>query len=146
MPFGKNARVLRDIKARKEVNASEVMRRAYIYVARNETLPAQVRYQAQLQLNNFSKYQRPTTVKNRCTETGKGRGILSKWGLCRVSARAPSDSIERPTYLLNPVVPIQAEGAGRRTSGRDESQLVMFLPSMSPKVTCARRTFAERFS
>lgn len=86
MPFGKNARVLRDVKARKEVNAAEVMRRAYIYVARNETLPAQVRYQAQLQLNNFSKYQRPTTVKNRCTETGKGRGILSKWGLCRVSA------------------------------------------------------------
>lgn len=73
------------MKARKEVNASEVMRRAYIYVARNETLPAQVRYQAQLQLNNFSKYQRPTTVKNRCTETGKGRGILSRWGLCRVS-------------------------------------------------------------
>ncbi|KAG9009807.1 40S ribosomal protein mrp2, mitochondrial [Tulasnella sp. JGI-2019a] len=96
MPFGKNARVLRDIKARNEVNASEVMRRAYIYVARNETLPAQVRYQAQLQLNNFSKYQRPTTVKNRCTETGKGRGVLSKWGLCRYQFRLKALAGELP--------------------------------------------------
>ncbi len=84
MAFGKNARVLRDIKARQQVKDSEVLRRAYIYVARNETLAPQVRYQAQLQLNNFTKYQRPAIVKNRCTETGRGRGILSKWGLCRV--------------------------------------------------------------
>lgn len=88
MAFGKNVRIIRDVKARAGVKDSELMRRAYIYVARNETLPAQVRYQAQLQLNSFSKYERPTTVKNRCTETGRGRGILSKWGLCRVSTRS----------------------------------------------------------
>ncbi|KIO33966.1 hypothetical protein M407DRAFT_13627 [Tulasnella calospora MUT 4182] len=96
MPFGKNARVLRDIKARVEVQDSEVLRRAYIAVARNETLPSQVRYQAQLQLNNFTKYQRPTTVKNRCTETGRGRGILSKWGLCRYQFRLKALKGELP--------------------------------------------------
>ncbi|KAG8907222.1 40S ribosomal protein mrp2, mitochondrial [Tulasnella sp. 403] len=96
MAFGKSARLLRDIKARKEVADSEVLRRAYVYVARNETLPAQVRYQAQLQLNNFSKYQRPTTVKNRCTETGKGRGVLSKWGLCRYQFRLKALAGEIP--------------------------------------------------
>lgn len=77
-------RILRDIKARNGVNATEITRRAYLYVARNQTLPPQVRYQAQLQLNTFGKYTRPTTVKNRCTETGRGRGVIGEFGLCRV--------------------------------------------------------------
>jgi small subunit ribosomal protein S14 len=77
-------RILRDMKARTGVAENEVLRRAYLYVARNQALPAQVRYQAQLQLNTFGRYTRPTTVKNRCTETGRGRGILSEFGLCRV--------------------------------------------------------------
>ncbi|KDQ14701.1 hypothetical protein BOTBODRAFT_32464 [Botryobasidium botryosum FD-172 SS1] len=84
---GMNIRVLRDIQARKEVRDAEILRRAYLYVARNRTLPGTVRAQAQLQLNTFSKYTRPTTVKNRCTETGRGRGIMSKFGLCRFQFR-----------------------------------------------------------
>lgn len=88
MPLRPNIRVVRDIKARHGVNEHEIIRRAYLYVARNQTLPPQVRYQAQLQLNTFDKYTRPTTVKNRCTETGRGRGIMSEFGLCRVRALA----------------------------------------------------------
>ncbi|KZT72600.1 hypothetical protein DAEQUDRAFT_685656, partial [Daedalea quercina L-15889] len=80
-------RVLRDMKARNGVKANEVARRAYLYVARNQTLPPEVRYQAQLQLNTFGRYTRPTTVKNRCTETGRGRGIISEFGLCRFQFR-----------------------------------------------------------
>lgn len=83
-PSMDKARVLRDIKARNGVKAYEVVRRAYLYVARNQSLPPQVRHQAQLQLNTFGRYTRPTTVKNRCTETGRGRGIMSEFGLCRV--------------------------------------------------------------
>lgn len=79
-----NARVLRDIKARQGVHANEIARRAYLYVARNETLPPQVRHQAQLQLNTYGRYTRPTTVKNRCIISGKGRGIISEFGLSRV--------------------------------------------------------------
>jgi len=79
--------VLRDIKARKGVRVSEIARRAYLYVARNEALPPQVRHQAQLQLNTFGRYTRPTTVKNRCYETGRGRGIMSEFGLCRFQFR-----------------------------------------------------------
>ncbi|KAF9779477.1 hypothetical protein BJ322DRAFT_1012998 [Thelephora terrestris] len=79
--------VLRDIKARKGVAANEIARRAYLFVARNQTLPPQVRYQAQLQLNTFGRYTRPTTVKNRCTESGRGRGIMSEFGLCRFQFR-----------------------------------------------------------
>jgi small subunit ribosomal protein S14 len=79
-----NIRVLRDIKARNGVRANEIARRAYLYVARNQTLPPQVRHQAQLQLNTFGRYTRPTTVKDRCSETGRGRGIMSEFALCRV--------------------------------------------------------------
>lgn len=80
-----NIRVLRDMKTRHIVQANEVARRAYLYVARNQTLPPQVRHQAQLQLNTFGRYTRPTSVKNRCHESGKGRGIIGEFGLCRVS-------------------------------------------------------------
>ncbi|KAG5341833.1 37S ribosomal protein MRP2, mitochondrial [Termitomyces sp. J132] len=82
-----NIRILRDMKARKGVQANEIARRAYLYVARNQALPPQVRHQAQLQLNTFGRYTRPTTVKNRCFETGRGRGIMSEFALCRFQFR-----------------------------------------------------------
>ncbi|KAG6855027.1 hypothetical protein C0991_005956 [Blastosporella zonata] len=82
-----NIRVLRDIKARHGVQANEIARRAYLYVARNQALPPQVRHQAQLQLNTFGRYTRPTTVKNRCFATGRGRGVMSEFALCRFQFR-----------------------------------------------------------
>ncbi|KIY49522.1 glucocorticoid receptor-like (DNA-binding domain) [Fistulina hepatica ATCC 64428] len=82
-----HSRIARDMKARRGVMTNEVARRAYLYVARNQLLPPQIRHQAQLQLNTFGKYTRPTTVKNRCIETGRGRGIMSEFGLCRYQFR-----------------------------------------------------------
>ncbi|GJJ07379.1 hypothetical protein Clacol_001581 [Clathrus columnatus] len=89
-------RVLRDMKARAGVAENEILRRAYLFVARNQSLPAQVRYQAQLQLNTFGRYTRPTTVKNRCTESGRGRGIISEFGLCRFQFRLKALNNELP--------------------------------------------------
>lgn len=79
-----NVHLTRDMKARRGVANTEVVRRAYLFVARNQTLPPQVRYQAQLQLNTFDRYTHPTVVKNRCAETGRGRGIIGEFALCRV--------------------------------------------------------------
>jgi small subunit ribosomal protein S14 len=104
-----NIRVLRDIKARNTVRASEVARRAYLYVARNQSLSPQIRHQAQLQLNTFGRYARPTTVKNRCHESGRGRGIISEFALCRVSYCAKNDCI----VLIFTVVSISIEGTQR---------------------------------
>jgi len=87
MPPHIKTRVLRDIKRRNAILSTEVVRRAYLYVARNQTLPPQVRHQAQLQLNTFPKDTRPATVKNRCIESGRGRGIMSEFGLCRFQFR-----------------------------------------------------------
>ena len=61
------------------------MRRAYKYIARNTSLPSRTRHMAQLELNSFPNRSRPTIVKERCVETGRGRGILTDFGLCRVS-------------------------------------------------------------
>ena len=79
-----NARLARDIKTRHGVMLNEVARRAYLFVARNQNLPPQVRHQAQFQLNNFGRYTRPTAVKNRCHESGRGRGVMSEFALTRV--------------------------------------------------------------
>ena len=69
---------------RQSVHSNELLRRAYKYIARNTTLPSKVRHQAQLQLNEFPNRARPTTVKERCVETGRGRGVFTEFGLCRV--------------------------------------------------------------
>ncbi|KAL9934041.1 hypothetical protein V8E36_007123 [Tilletia maclaganii] len=87
MPIRPNARMLRDIATRQSVASNELIRRAYKYIARNTTLPSRVRHQAQLQLNLFPTKARLTAVKDRCTETGRGRGILSEFGLCRYQFR-----------------------------------------------------------
>jgi len=55
-----------------------------------------VRYQAQLQLNAFGRYTRPTTVKNRCTATGRGRGVMGEFGLCRYQFRLKALAGELP--------------------------------------------------
>lgn len=70
---------------RQAVQSNELVRRAFKYIARNTTLPQRVRHQAQLQLNQFPNKTRPVAVSNRCTETGRGRGVISEFGLCRVS-------------------------------------------------------------
>lgn len=120
-----NIKVLRDIQRREAVQATELQRRAYLYLARNTALPTrvsrpghngtlkhrlspffwlsgipQVRHQAQLALASrqiFPNKTRLTEVKDRCTETGRGRGVLSKglpFGLCRVRRKLPVIGIQ----------------------------------------------------
>jgi small subunit ribosomal protein S14 len=75
------------MSTRQAVASSELLRRAYKYLARNTTLPSRTRHQAQLGLNALLPKTRPDRVKERCIETGRGRGIITEFGLCRVSAR-----------------------------------------------------------
>ncbi|WFD03664.1 40S ribosomal protein mrp2, mitochondrial [Malassezia obtusa] len=82
-----DARTLRDMAARHAVHSNELLRQAYKYIARNTTLPSRVRHMAQLELNSFPNRARPTVVKDRCIETGRGRGILTDFGLCRYQFR-----------------------------------------------------------
>ncbi|KAF8679582.1 Flavodoxin-like fold [Rhizoctonia solani] len=124
-----NARVLRDIAARKGVAATEITRRAYLFVARNQTLPPQIRYQAQLQLNSFSKYTRPNSVKNRCTETGRGRGIISKFGLCR--------TLSMPSTIEPVIATVCRLCAGLFTHAQDPSGCAEVAPTLNSDVVAS---------
>lgn len=82
-----NARVLRDMRKRLAAKEAEPLRQALRHVVRNTTLPQRTRLQAQLRLNALPSEQRMGQVKNRCLETGRGRGVLSEFRLCRYQFR-----------------------------------------------------------
>lgn len=63
---------------------AEPLRQALRYISRNTTLAPRARAQAQLQLGNMDSSTRINQVKNRCVETGRGRGVLRDFRLCRV--------------------------------------------------------------
>ncbi|GAW01902.1 mitochondrial 40s ribosomal protein [Lentinula edodes] len=70
-----NIRVLRDMKARQGVLDNEVTRRAYLFVA----------------------------LKNRCYESGRGRGIMSEFGLCRYQFRHLGNTVCSRKYSTLPL-------------------------------------------
>ncbi|CAG8456412.1 9115_t:CDS:1 [Diversispora eburnea] len=92
----RKARVLRDIKTRETVAMTELIRQAYRYITRNEQISPRIRQQAQLMLNSFPRAARPTTIKNRCVETGRGRGVLRDSKLCRYQFRLKALAGEIP--------------------------------------------------
>ncbi len=79
-----NARMIKDNYKRQMAAENEVTIRALKYIARNTTLPQKVRIEAQLQLATMPHYTHLNLVKNRCVQTGKGRGILRDFRLSRV--------------------------------------------------------------
>ena len=119
-----NTRILRDVKARQGVKDNEISLRAYLYVARNQCLPAQARYQAQLQLNAFGRYTRPTTVKNRYTTTGRSRSVKGESSLCQVSGYVFFSMFPALTGTCGVTVPISFEGSCGRVARRSQSLLV----------------------
>ncbi|EIW66802.1 hypothetical protein M231_01433 [Tremella mesenterica] len=94
---GVSWRFLRDFRKRLAVQETEVERRALLAVARNTSLPPATRHRAQLGLNAYNGGEGFTgRVKNRCTETGRGRGVMSKFGLCRFQFRTKALAGEIP--------------------------------------------------
>ncbi|KAJ1677823.1 40S ribosomal protein mrp2, mitochondrial [Spiromyces aspiralis] len=88
--------ILRDIKARKAVYSHELERTIWRYMARNTTLPPRTRMQAQLALSRMPREAASTATKNRCIETGRGRGVISDWKLCRFQFRLKALNGELP--------------------------------------------------
>lgn len=79
-----NLKSKRDHEARLAVREHELRRQAYRYLIHNESVPQMVRYQAQFALRSlFPRNSQPTRVKERCLESGRGRGIFTEFGLCR---------------------------------------------------------------
>ncbi|KFY10809.1 hypothetical protein V492_04842 [Pseudogymnoascus sp. VKM F-4246] len=82
-----NIKVIRDHTKRKVFAEHETQRQALRYIIRNTTLPARMRAQAQLELSQMHCYTRPTQIRNRCIEGGKGRGVLRDFKMARYAFR-----------------------------------------------------------
>ncbi|KAK9461422.1 mitochondrial 37S ribosomal uS14m domain-containing protein [Lipomyces oligophaga] len=87
---------VRDNYKRYTAAAAEPERRALKYIQYNSTLPTAVRLQAQMKLATMPGNVRTTGVKNRCIETGKSRGVISKLKLCRYQLKYLADRGELP--------------------------------------------------
>ncbi|KAL9120686.1 MAG: hypothetical protein Q9187_002754 [Circinaria calcarea] len=82
-----NIRTIRDHTKRKVFEQYETERQALRYIIRNTTLPPRTRAQAQLQLSQMHAYTRPTQIRNRCIEGGKGRGVFGDFRMARFPFR-----------------------------------------------------------
>ncbi|VEU23193.1 DEKNAAC104311 [Brettanomyces naardenensis] len=82
-----NARVLRDNYKRQMMAQNEVTTRALKFIARNSALPQRLRLEAQIQLTSMPNYTRSTQIRGRCVDSGRGRGIISDFRLCRYQFR-----------------------------------------------------------
>lgn len=56
-------------------------------IADDMSLPADERFTARLKLASLPRNSHPTRVRNRCALTGRPRGNLRKFGLCRIKLR-----------------------------------------------------------
>ncbi|CAZ80597.1 unnamed protein product [Tuber melanosporum] len=82
-----NARVLRDHARREAFAAAELTRQALRYIAQNTQLPLLQRTKAQVDLALMDSNTRRMKIKNRCIVSGRGRGILRNFRICRYQFR-----------------------------------------------------------
>ncbi|KAF3988823.1 hypothetical protein FT663_00391 [Candidozyma haemuli var. vulneris] len=82
-----NGRVIKDAFKRTQVAEHEVTRNALRYIARNTTLPAKARLEAQLQLASMPKYTSPAQITKRCIASGNSRSVITDFKLNRTEFR-----------------------------------------------------------
>lgn len=82
-----NTRVMRDNFKRQMFEQHEVTSRALKFIARNLSLPQKVRLEAQLQLNALPNYTRANQLSGRCVDSGRGKGVMRDFRLCRYQFR-----------------------------------------------------------
>jgi small subunit ribosomal protein S14 len=81
------SRIVRDMLRREQVQNFELLRKSYKYIARNQTLPANVRYQAQLRLHQLPTASCPTQLVTRCIVSGRGKAVLKDFKYSRIVFR-----------------------------------------------------------
>ena len=56
-------------------------------VARDKTVPAEERFEAQLKMAELPRNTNPTRIRNRCELTGRSRAVYRRFKLCRIALR-----------------------------------------------------------
>ncbi len=77
----------RNIKRQKMICKYAEQRSFLMKIIRNLSLSDEERYNAQIKLQKLPRDSSPVRLRNRCTLTGRPRGIYSKFGLGRNKLR-----------------------------------------------------------
>ena len=85
--MAKTAVINRNEKRRKTVKKFEVKRAALLAIINDFKQPEDERMAARMQLQKLPRNASPTRVRNRCTLTGRPRGVYRKFGLGRNKLR-----------------------------------------------------------
>lgn len=85
--MAKAAMVQRDIKRRKMNKKLEAKRAALKAIIKDKDVPPEDRFQAVLKLADMPRNSSKTRIRNRCALTGRPRGNLRRFNLCRNMVR-----------------------------------------------------------
>lgn len=77
----------REAKRRKLVAKYAAKRTELMGIIDNQKLSEDERMDARLKLQQLPRNANPTRMRNRCTLTGRPRGVFRKFGLCRNKLR-----------------------------------------------------------
>ncbi len=77
----------RESKREKLVAKYAARRAELVAAAANQKLPEAERMEARLKLQQLPRNANPTRLRNRCSLTGRPRGVFRKFGLCRLKLR-----------------------------------------------------------
>lgn len=77
----------RDEKRRKLAKKYAVKRAELIKIIEDQSIPEEDRFQARLKLQALPRNSNPTRQRNRCSLTGRPRGVYRKFGLGRNKLR-----------------------------------------------------------
>jgi small subunit ribosomal protein S14 len=85
--MAKTAVINRDIKRRDTVKKYAVKRAELLAIIANTKLSDEDRYAARQKLQALPRDSSPVRLRNRCSLTGRPRGVFSKFGLGRIKLR-----------------------------------------------------------
>ena len=85
--MAKTALVNRDRKRRETVKKYAARRKELLEIINNQRLPQEDRYAARLKFQQLPRDASPVRLRNRCTLTGRPRGVYKKFGLARAKLR-----------------------------------------------------------
>lgn len=77
----------RNIKRQALVHKYSEIRKDLIAIINNNSLSEEERFQARLKLQKLPRNSSPVRLRNRCSITGRPRGVYSKFGLGRSKLR-----------------------------------------------------------
>jgi len=85
--MAKLALINRNLKRQKIVQKYSKLRQSLNGIIKNNKISEDERLSARLKLQNLPKDSSPVRLRNRCTLTGRPRGVYSKFGLGRNKLR-----------------------------------------------------------